>query len=332
LVDAVTPASGLPAYAWIFSPLPDSGAGARPLRWKTSRLLPLPPASEKHQATPEGLPIELRLALLANALASAEGEPPLLVLGGDLVDSAWGEPESARASMSYIAAHPWIHPYGLAELLRLRPDEMLEQPAPAAGPEPFSRPPVGSPDPSGSTGAVLLFSTGETWEIAPIPTEWIDQLPASLDTRAFEPTLSQAAWQAYRSLFAPLPPEHPLLPAVRTRYAGFPGLLLEAARWAARPGPLAHCDLRLDQEGRAGCLLASERVFSAYDPLGGRLLALFVYSPDGKLHQLVAPTSQFTIGFGDPSTWEPDAGPEAEPAGIHGAFSGSPPPWEEYTP
>jgi hypothetical protein len=331
LLEPVSPAAGLPQYTWIITPLPEMPYGGGPLRWKTSRLLPLPPANIEHQATPDGLSVELRLALLDNAMNSAQSGPPVLVLGGDLVDSAWGEPESARASFGYIAAHPWIQPYGQVELLDLRPTEQLENPAPAPGAAPFTQSPAGSEDLPGLTATVPLFSGVENQEIERISAGWIEELAVALNSPAYNATLAQAGWQAYRSLFAPLPPEHPLLPALRVQYAAIPRLLLEAAGWAARPGPVSGCELLLDLNGRAGCILASERVFSAYDPLGGRLLALFVYSPGGELHQLVAPTSQFTIGFGDPSTWDITAGPGAEPAGLHGAFAGSPPPWETYT-
>jgi hypothetical protein len=331
LLEQVTPAAGLPPFAWIVAPLPDSSSGGQPLRWKTYRLLPLPPASKEHQATPDGLSIELRKALLANVLAASQTEPPLLVLGGDLVDSVWGEPESSRATLLYIAAHPWIQPYGQAELLNLRPGERLERPSPAPGAAPFAQTPAGSESPPASPDAAPLFSTGAPQESMEVSLQWIGQLAESLNSPAFDKTLARAAWQNYRSLFAPLPPEHPQLPALRAGYAAYPALLLEAAGWAARPENLAHCNLVLDLDGRAGCILASERIFSVYDPLGGRLLALFAYSPAGDLHQLVAPTSQFIVGFGDPSTWDPSAGPGAEPAGVHGAFAGSPPPWEAYS-
>jgi hypothetical protein len=336
LLEAVAPADGLPAYAWIAAPLPDPAAGDQPLRWKTSRLLPLPPAEQEPalhamSATPDGLSIELRRALLANALTEAQGGPPLLVLGGDLVDSAWGDPESARASLLYIAAHPWIQPYGLADLLRLQPADRLDRPAAQSGAGPFSQASAGAGSVKGSSENVPLFDAADSPESVMVPGAWVESLAEAQSSHDYEPVLAQAAWQAYRALFAPLPPEHPLLPALRARYAAFPGILLETARWAVQPGPIAACTLALDSEGHTGCLLASERVFSAYDPLGGRLLALFAFSPAGDLHQLVAPTSQFTIGFGDPSTWDLAAGPGAEPAGIHGAFAGSPSPWEHFT-
>lgn len=330
LLASASPAEGLPPYTWIVAPLPEPQADAQPLRWKTSRLLPLPPAESEQQATPDGLSLKLRLALLANALAAGQGQETLLVLGGDLVESAWGEPQSARASLQYLAAHPWIQPYGKADLLALRPLTRLESGSPPSAVAPFSQSGRGSVGSPGNAEVVPLFITEASSENLQVPVRLIEQLAMAHNSPAFEPTLSRAAWQAYRALFAPLPPEHPLLPALRAGYTFIPRLLLEAANWAAKPEPRSGCDLDLGLEGRAGCLLSSERVFSAYDPLGGRLLALFVYSPDRKIHQLVAPTSQFIVGFGDPSTWDPTAGPGAEPAGLHGAFADAQPPWEMY--
>jgi hypothetical protein len=332
LVDAAAPPHGLPPYSWIAAPLASSSKPAQTLRWKNYRLLPLPPDQAEHQATPDGLSIELRRILLTNALAAQEGDAPLLVLGGDLVESAWGEPQSARASLSYIAAHPWIQPYAESDLLRLRPRARLELPSSGPGDAPFTRLPPGSASGLESPDSIPLLLTGDPTADSQIPARLPGRLTQALESSLYKPSLAQAAWHAYRSLFAPLPPEHSLLPALRASYAHYPELLLEASSWGARPGTIAACELDLGDDLRRGCILASERVFTAFDPLGGRLLALFAYSPAGNLHQLVAPTSQIIVGFGDPSTWDPAEGPGAEPAGVHGAFAGSPPPWELYTP
>jgi hypothetical protein len=107
--------------------------------------------------------------------------------------------------------------------------------------------------------------------------------------------------------------------------------LLEAARWAANPAPQTDCSGDPDLDGQAECLLASGRFFAVLDPHGGRLAALFSGSPGGP-RQLVAPTTQFITGLGDPSSWDPAAGEGAEPAGVHGAFADSPPPWPVYQP
>jgi hypothetical protein len=229
LVDAAAPPHGLPPYSWIAAPMASSTSTAQPLRWKTYRLLPLPPDQAEHQATPDGLSIELRRILLTNALAAQEGDAPLLVLGGDLVESAWGEPQSARASLSYIAAHPWIQPYAESDLLRLRPRARLELPSSGPGDAPFTRLPPGSASGLESPDSIPLLLTGDPTADSQIPARLPGRLAQALESSLYKPSLAQAAWHAYRSLFAPLPPEHPLLPALRASYAHYPELLLEAS-------------------------------------------------------------------------------------------------------
>ena len=49
-------------------------------------------------------------------------------------------------------------------------------------------------------------------------------------------------------------------------------------------------------------------------------MLLVEVAPDG-LHQIIAPSSQFIVGLGDPSTSDLSAGAQGDPAGLHGAFN-----------
>jgi hypothetical protein len=115
---------------------------------------------------------------------------------------------------------------------------------------------------------------------------------------------------------------HPTaLDELRSIYAGQLEVLLKAASWAADPVPTSSCDFDLDMDGRCECLLASESVFAAFDGTTGTLTYLFIKTPSG-IHQVVAPSSQFVVGLGDPSSWSLDRGPNADPMVITGAFAG----------
>jgi hypothetical protein len=131
-------------------------------------------------------------------------------------------------------------------------------------------------------------------------------------------------------LYSPLPPEAESLAQLRAAYSGQPGILSAAGRWAAAPYSATDCRRDLDWDGFAECILASENQFAVIDELGARLIAYF-YRDSSGVHQVVAPTSQFIVGLGDPSTWIMDAADGADPAGIHGAFADSPPPWPLYS-
>jgi hypothetical protein len=65
------------------------------------------------------------------------------------------------------------------------------------------------------------------------------------------------------------------------------------------------------------------------DPRGGRLSNLFYLDASGP-HQLVGPSSQFTVGLSDPSEWHPDLGEAADPTVISGAFNDGPDRWDVH--
>ena len=132
------------------------------------------------------------------------------------------------------------------------------------------------------------------------------------------------------SLYSILPPEPDTLAQLRAAYSGQPGNLLAAGSWADETYSAQGCRVDLDLDGYPECILASENQFAVIDPIGARLIAYFFQHETG-VHQLIAPSNQFIVGIGDPSTWYLDAGDGADPVGIQGAFADSPPPWPVYS-
>lgn len=286
-------------YVVVFGPENSSGNKFS----SNGSFLPLPAQiPDELQATPNGLSITIRKKLLDNALKinQQRGDLPLLILGGSLVESAFANPRSAAATLSYIANHPWIKPLN-GDDIRALPDRVSPQLM------------------SGWTP----ISTGESFSPSPALSSLLNPAENSQNP------LIKSAWQSAMSLYAPLPPEPELLPALRSNYSGQPGILQEAARWADNPEPRLDCLSDPDFDGLPECILASNNQFAIFDLEGARLIAYFYLSNDG-IHQIIAPTSQFIVGFGDPSTWEINNGEGADTAGIHGAFSDGPPPWEQY--
>ncbi len=108
-------------YSSFFADLPDR---SHILRWQNKRLVPLPgpvysatPAEADPQVDYSGLTLNSRLELLAAALSPDPGD--IVVLGGSLPESAWGEFSITPAAFEYIAAHPWIKPLNEASLNEL---------------------------------------------------------------------------------------------------------------------------------------------------------------------------------------------------------------------
>jgi hypothetical protein len=285
-------------YRLIFGPAEELDQNYPP-----GRFLPFPPQNpEEFQAAPDGLPVAIRKQLIDNALQInlERDDYPLMILGGSLPSSTFADPSSAAATLSYIANHPWIKPLNENDL-----HAISSRYSPQLLPGETTIVPVESFSPSSALSN--LPNPGEN-----------DQNP-----------LYQSAWESTLSLYAPLPPEPDTLPDLRSNYTGQPGITLAAARWADNPQPRLDCLTDPDYDGIPECILASNRQFAVFDLEGGRLVAYYVLSESG-VHQIIAPTSQFIVGLGDPSTWLLDAGEGADIAGIHGAFVDASPPWVPY--
>ena len=267
-------------------------------------LIPLPPQETREpQVSTGGLSLAIRKQLLNNAIEwnLNPGSYPLLVLGGSFQESAFGDPAASAASLSYIAAHPWIKPLNRQDL-QLLPRKVYFQYLPGttrvSNVDQFLPSPVlGSfPEPGSSSSGTLL----------------------------------QEAWDSAFSLYYALPPVPDTLVQLRANYSGQPGIILAASDWEAESYTTNSCTFDLDWDGFPECILASNEQFAVIDPLGARLLAYFYRDKSG-VHQVIAPSHQFIAGLSDPSAWDLEAGEGADPAGIHGAFADAAPPWSVYS-
>lgn len=268
------------------------------LRWQDKVVIPIPGYGSDGpvpQATEDGLSLEVRRTLIETALASQSrhgADAPILVLGGNLPASNWGNPELARLAFHYISAHPWIRILGAQDLLSARPT------APA------------SPKPQEASQK----------EMANEGAEKLKTLLGDL-RQAPDNALGLAAWQAYLVAYAPAYPSPTELPSLRASYLGQVGVLLKAARWAENPASIATCEADPDLDGQPECILASEEIYVVFElDLGGYLASAFSISPDGQAHQLIGPSSQIISGLTESSTWDLSQGALADPDVIPGAF------------
>jgi len=251
-----------------------------------TRLIPLP-APDDIQATQDGPSLDVRRALV-NAAFSGDSTR-LVVVGGDLPHSTWGNKDMADPTFAWLAAHPWIHP--------LTGEDLLTFPEASKNGQP-SHPPAKS-----SSTLVDLKGTPKN-------------------------PLSDSAWQTYFMLNSPTSDEK--LQALRLNYLGQVGELLTAARWAEHPSVNADCGKDLNGDGKLECEFSNLKFFAIMDPAGASMTNLF-YLDGGSPHQLVGPSSQFTIGLSDPSEWHPELGQAADPSVIPGAFSDDNQTWLVYS-
>jgi hypothetical protein len=291
---------GFDQYEFIFTEIFTEDLGR-----SSNRLLPIPyERPTEPLADADGLSLQVRKRLLDNALKIAiqDDTLPLLILGGSLRSSPFGDPEVASNSLNYIAVHPWLDPITIDDL---------------ASRSPAYQPQV-------MPGVNFVPNIGA---FSPSPVLSILEDPGEEGANE----LAEAAWQSALAIYYQNPPEPFNLTALRSIYSSQVIVLLHASLWAENHLPLDTCRIDPDQDDIPECILASENVYIATGIDGGRILSMFVRTESG-VHQVIAPTTQFLIGIGDPSTWNLDAGEGADPGGIHGAFADSQPPWDYYIP
>ncbi len=151
-------------------------------------------------------------------------------------------------------------------------------------------------------------------------------LPALLASQ--NNSLTDSAWQSYFMLTAPTSDEKLLV--LHTDYLGQVGELLAAARWADHPSIQTDCNHDLNNDGQPECILSNLNYCAILNLTGARLTNFFYLDVTGP-HQLVGPSSQFTVGLSDPSLWHPELGEAADPSVIPGAFSDDTNTWISYS-
>ena len=269
-------------------------------QYRGQTIFPIPDYTNKNtsqQAELSGPSMDTRQALIntalsANSLAGNE-KPHVLVLGGNLTGSTWGNPQIARATFQYIASRPWIKPLDHHDLVSLR-------------------------------SSVVSSSTSIPWQKFgqssqfQLPEEQKDELLNAL-LNAPQNQLGQAAWNAYLALFNPVYPYSTDLPALRANYIPQIWSLIEAAKWVDTPYTAIDCSQDYDRDEQPECILASEEFLTMIELDGGYLSFAFARTPTG-IHQLIGPSSQFITGMSDPMFWNYDGGVYSDPRVIPGAF------------
>jgi hypothetical protein len=275
--------SNLPGYRTWFLPLEDgthlANSGGR-------RVIPLPSA-DGVEATEDGPSLDVRRSLIKTAASPDPAD--LVVMGGSLPHSTWGDSDMAYPTFEWIAAHPWIQPLSAPDLSTFPAQTRQVLPTP--------------------------------WTINP---SWLKDLRS-----APENVITQSAWQTYLTLTAVTADTHLL--ALQSVYLGQVGELLAAANWAKNRTPRINCTEDLNGDGSVECILANQKYFAILEPAGARLTQFF-YADENGPHQVIGPSSQFTVGLSDPSEWHPENGEAADPSVIPGAFADDTGTWTDYTP
>lgn len=296
------PVGELSRYAIIFARIQQQSSTF----WNQTRLLPVPDQiSFVPQATMDGLSMSVRQVLLQNALDNSRNggrKKILLILGGSLIDSNFGDPRAGDATLAYIKSHPWIEVLGEEALISLPPETV-----------PMLLP--------GYTNQV----DGSGFSPSPQLMKMVS--PEGEQTNP----LYHMAWESAMALYAPLPPEPRNLPYLRSNYSGQVGYFKDAAAWVENPFSKSNCHIDPNADGYPDCAIANQQVLSQIGIAGGRMISLIYIDEDG-VHQIIAPSTNFIIGLSDPGSWVLDAGEGSDVTGFLGAFFDQTLPWELFNP
>lgn len=293
----------------IFATLPDSH---HLIADQDIRFIPLPDPQESFNQPPsaenQSHPITnaLKKALIQTALSSDPVD--ILVVGGDLSSSAWGDSSFAPAAMQYIAAHPWIQP--------LRESDLMSFAAIAATDETRPRCTDALCTPGADTRQALYAAINEPAPSGVTENDLRSLIKSKLLTLP-DTEVSQAAWQAYFELTGgTIDVDHQKLQSIALLNTMH---LVEAAAWARHPSAIQDCSRDIDSDGLFECVLADERWFTSFELEGGRMI-LAVFRNGQHFNTLIIPTDQIAPGLSDPKEMDFTYGPLADQASTPGVL------------
>jgi hypothetical protein len=304
-----SPGTVVNGYALQFFNNPEAASPLSIKDWNGQKLLAIPPSKEE-QTTPDGPTLEVKRSLITAALD--DGARGMVILGGDLPVSTWGDSDAGPAGLRYIASHPWIQPLDADALLSLVPETTQTDPRPVQE--------------SPSEPIVIYNSQGQATnqDSTTLQKEILSRLESAPDN-----PLTDSAWEMYFLLTAPV--RDPQLAALNAQYLGDINFLLTAADWGIAPASQSTCSVDLNFDLLPDCVLADDQFFAVFQSDGARLAYLFLHNKDG-VHQIIAPGWQFTTGLSDRTQWQPSFGSAADPSQIPGAFFDTDSPWRANTP
>lgn len=266
----------------------------------------------------DGLTLETRQRLLEAALSSDPTD--LVVLGGSLPESPWGDLTVVDETMQYIAGHPWIQPLSTSDLQAFPVLEKADISEILACPNvPLCQAAESSvlvATPYGMPAANQITSTDLARQIS----QRLTELPS-------DPFADSA-----REMFAALtqPQSDSRIARLAASALTQAGYLIEASRWNQQPTSQAQCNTDLDWDGYPECVLSDPEFFCVLDPEGGRLAFAAVRSA-GQAHQLIGPTLQNAAGLSSSVAESEDVETLANSTEILGAFADPGANWSVYT-
>jgi hypothetical protein len=239
----------------------------------------------------DGFPIEVRRSFIEqNGNHQINKQNHIILLGGSLPNSNWGNYLAAKQALEYLSLRPWLENLDATDLGELIFDH---------------------------SSKVNLFST-----------ENISGSISQIKTKRSEISIDYT-WQAFRSLQSPAPPYSEKQKALRMNGLWMLELFSELNNWAMNPHHSEICNKDYDLDGYRECVISNNTTFAIVNPQKNILHLLAVQNPcssqssseteDCGYTQIIGPTSQIILGQADSTTWNLSSGAYADPGTLVGA-------------
>ena len=240
--------------------------------------------------------------MLSAALSTDTSD--LVVVGGNLSQSLWGEDSIAPLAFRFISTHPWIRPMDSAQLSSFPKQKTAISPFSGCKdilctlqfPDNTLFTSTGTPIPSSLTGV----------QLTDIYRQALSALPKNIYT--------QYAVNAFLSLTSATSSSN--LIELKQNYLHQVGYLIYAAQWSHNPTHILSADLDVDWDGMPEIILASDQFIAILEPDDGRMVLA-----GSKYDLWIAPSSLFAVGLGSPENWKLGFGSASDLQVIPGAFS-----------
>lgn len=242
--------------------------------------------------------------LLENALSADPRR--VLVLGGSLPESLFAEQSIATQLMQSIDDLPWVRVLSLEELRQIPAGQAAELPQGCA--DLFCSP--------NSANLRAYTPAGQPAEMSLAETQ--SRLREALQSLPASDPFTRETWRAYLTLTQPA--SSPERAQLQANYLGQLGYPLYALLWARQPTPIARCDIDLDWDAEAECVLANQSTLAIFEHRGAALVGLYTLESQS-LTRWIAPSSTLALGLGDSSAWNLTTGAFSDPGSLPGAFT-----------
>ncbi len=217
----------------------------------------------------------------------------IVVFGGNLPTSPWGDLSIAPQLFEYISQHPWIAPLNESQLIG------------------FPKMPLNNIQGFSCEDPLCLSDN-----LMSAPSEMESKIADQINQLQSEQIQSLAWDQFFRLIQLE---ENQDLTTLRRNYLGEIGVWEEVDRWLMSPTHTMDCERDVNSDQQPECILTSQQIILILNPTKATIIFAGAQQ-NGVFTQWIGNSSQFAVGLSDPSFWNLNNGLRSDPSVISSGF------------